>query len=111
MRFYLTNGEVQFLKCEVAYNGKTKEFYDIGKKQKFIELLQDRNIGYTETEVEQPAQDIVDKVEGKKFNTIAEARGYIDGTGEPTKDEIIQSMAIAIATLDAELQALKEGAL
>ena len=33
----------------------------------------------------------------------------MDGTGKPTKDEIIQSMAIAIAMLDAEVQTLKGG--
>ena len=111
MKFYLVDGEVKFLTHKVEYKGRVTEFYDVEKKNTFIANLQERNVEYTETEIEQPAQDIVDKVDGKKFNTIAEARGYMDGTGEPTKDEIIQSMAIAIAELDAELQALKEGAL
>ena len=53
----------------------------------------------------------MDKVEGRNLTPLPRQEDILDGTGEPTKDEIIQSMAIAIATLDAELQALKEGAL
>ena len=109
MKFYLVNGEVRFLTHKVEYKGRTREFYDAEKKNTFIAKLQERNIDYTETEIEQPSQAIIDKVEGKKFNTIAEVRGYMDGTGKPTKDEIIQSMAIAIAMLDAEVQTLKGG--
>ena len=109
MNFYLVDGEVRFLTHKVKYKGRVTEFYDVEKKNTFIANLQERNIDYVETEIKQPSQDIINKVEGKKFNTIAEAQAYIDGTNEPTKDEIIQSMALAIATLDAELQALKEG--
>ena len=113
-KFYLVNGEVKFLTHKVEYEQKgetiVREFYDEDKKNAFVTRLQERNIEYTVTEYEQPSQDIIDRVAGKKFNTVSEAQACIDGTAEPTKDEIIQSMALAIATLDAELQALKEGA-
>ena len=111
--FYLVNGEVKFLTHKVEYKQKgetiVREFYDEDKKNAFVDRLQERGIDYTEIPYEQPPQEVIDKVQGRKFNTIAEARGCIDGTGEPTKEEIIQSMALAIAELDAELQALKGG--
>ena len=113
--FYLVNGEVKFLTHKVEYEQKgetiVREFYDEDKKNAFVTRLQERNIEYTVTEYEQPSQDIIDRVAGKKFNTIEEARKAIEGTASPTAEEIIQSMAMAIAELDAEIQTLKEGAL
>ena len=126
MKFYLVNGEVKFLThkvewqetrrqrneegqlVEVAEN-RERDFYDIEKKDAFIARLADREIEFAVTELEQPSQEIIDRVEGRKFNTIEEARKAINGTEEPSKDELIQSMALAIASLDAELQALKGG--
>jgi len=113
MKFYLVSGEVKFLTHKVEYerNGETveREFYDIEKKDAFIAHLTDRGIEYTVTELEQPSQEIIDRVEGRKFNTIEEARKAINGTEEISKDELIQSMALAIASLDAEIQELKGG--
>jgi len=121
MNFYLVNGEVKFLThkvewqetrkqmneegqlIEVAEN-REREFYDTEKKDAFIEILRKRGIEPVVTEYEQPSQDIIDRVAGKKFNTIEEARKAIEGTASPTAEEIIQSMALAIAELDAELQ-------
>lgn len=95
--FYLVNGEVKFLThnvewqeirkqrneegklIEVAEN-RESEFYDIEKKDAFIAKLRERGIEPTVTEYEQPTQEIIDKVSGKKFNTVAEARAFIDGT-------------------------------
>ncbi len=90
MKFYLVDGEVKFLTHKVEYKGRVTEFYDVEKKDAFVLKLQERNVEYTETEIEQPAQDIVDKVDGKKFNTIAEARGYMDGTLPKSQLEILQ---------------------
>ena len=90
MKFYLVDGEVKFLTHKVEYKNRTTEFYDIEKKDVFVNSLQERGIEYTETEIEPPPQDITDKVEGKKFNTIAEARGYMDGTLPKSKLEILQ---------------------
>ena len=102
MNFYLVNGEVKFLthKLEYEQKGETivREFYDEDKKNAFVTRLQERGVDYTVTEYEQPSQDIIDRVAGKKFNTIAEAQACIDGTARTSKDEIIQSMALAIAT-------------
>ena len=83
MKFYLVDGEVKFLTHKVEYKARVTEFYDVEKKNTFIANLQERNIDYVETEIEKPSQAVIDKVDGKKFNTIAEARGYIDGTLPP----------------------------
>ena len=126
MEFCLVDGEVKFLTHKVEWQETNKQrneegqlievaekrerdFYDIEKKDAFIARLTDRGIEYTVTELEQPTQSQIDRVVGRKFNTIEEAQKAISGTEEPSKDELIQSMAIAIAELDAELQALKGG--
>jgi len=126
MEFCLVDGEVKFLThkvewqetrrqrneegqlIEVAEN-RERDFYDIEKKDAFIARLTDRGIEYTVTELEQPTQSQIDRVVGRKFNTIEEARKAINGTEEPSKDELIQSMALAIAELDAEIQTIKGG--
>jgi len=126
MEFCLVDGEVKFLThkvewqetrrqrneegqlVEVAEN-RERDFYDIEKKDAFIARLTDRGIEYTVTELEQPTQSQIDRVVGRKFNTIEEARKAINGTEEPSKDELIQSMALAIAELDAEIQTIKGG--
>lgn len=126
MKFYLVSGEVKFPTHKVEWKKirkerneegqlvdveitETRDFYDSDKKNAYINGLTERNIEYTVTEHEQPSQEIIDRVEGRKFNTIEEARKAINGTEKPSKDELIQSMALAIASLDAELQALKGG--
>ena len=126
MKFYLVDGEVKFLTHKVEWQEtrkqrneegqlvdveitETRDFYDADKKNAYIAHLTEREIEYTVTELEQPSQDQVDRVEGRIFNTTEEARKAINGTEEPSKDELIQSMALAIASLDAGLQALKGG--
>jgi hypothetical protein len=113
MKFYLVDGEVRFLTHKVEWQERgetqTREFYDPAKKDAFIARLTDRGIEYTVTELEQPTQSQIDRVVGRKFNTIEEARKAINGTEEPSKDELIQLMALAIASLDAEIQNLKGG--
>ena len=83
MKFNLVDGEVKFLTHKVEYEQKgetiVREFYDEDKKNAFVDRLQERNIEYTVTEYEQPSQDIIDRVAGKKFNTIKEAKAFIDG--------------------------------
>ena len=126
MEFCLVDGEVKFLTHKVEWQetrrqrneegqlvevteNREREFYDTEKKDAFIAKLRERGIEPTVTEYEQPSQEIINKVAGKKFSTIEEARKAIEGTASPTAEEIIQSMALAIAELDAELQALKGG--
>jgi len=126
MEFCLVDGEVKFLTHKVEWQetrrqrneegqlievteNREHEFYDTEKKDAFIEILRKRGIEPVVTEYEQPSQEIIDRVAGKKFNTIEEARKAINGTEEPSKDELIQSMALAIAELDAEIQTIKGG--
>jgi len=107
MEFYLVDGEVKFLTHKVEWQETRKQrneegqlievaekrerdFYDIEKKDAFVNHLQERNIDYVETEIKQPSQDIINKVEGKKFNTIAEAQAYMDGTLPKSQLEILQ---------------------
>lgn len=113
MKFNLVDGKVRFLTHKVEWQERgetqTREFYDPAKKDAFIARLAEREIEFAVTELEQPSQEIIDRVEGRKFNTIEEARKAINGTEKPSKDELIQSMALAIASLDAEIQTIKGG--
>ena len=102
MKFYLVNGEVKFLTHKVEWQereeNKEMSFYDINKKDNFISHLSKRETTptLTITEYKQPTQDIIDKVNGKKFETIEEAQAFIDGTTEPTE---LETIALAVAEL------------
>ena len=61
------------------------------------------------TPIEQPSTELLAKCEGKTFKNFTEAKAFIEGTSGPTSEELIQSMALAIAELDAEVQATKGG--
>jgi len=100
MKFYLVSGEVKFLTHKVEYerNGETveREFYDPAKKNAFITRLQERDIEYTVTKYDPPSQEIRNKVSGKKFNTIEEARQFIESDIEPVT---LESLAEIVADI------------
>ncbi len=120
MKFYLVDGEVKFLTHKVEWQEVKKVeddddvitthemgFYDVSKKDTFVAQLVEREITPILTEIEQPAQEQIDKVEGRRFETIADVQKAIDGTEDFTKDDIMQSMALAIAELHTEILQLK----
>ena len=97
MKFYLVGGEVKFPTHKIEWKKirkernedgelvdveitETRDFYDADKKDAYIARLAEREIEFAVTELEQPSQEIIDRVEGRKFNTIEEARKAIDGT-------------------------------
>jgi hypothetical protein len=100
MKFILADGEVKFLAHKVEYQEraieKTQEFWNLMAKDVFISKLSERDIASTVTEYEQPTQDVIDKVNGKKFKTMEEAQNYINGTVEPTE---LETIALAVAEL------------
>ena len=100
MKFYLVSGEVKFLTHKVEYEqrGETKEreFYDVEKKDAFLARLIERNVEHTVTEIDQPTQEVIDKVAGRRFETVAHAQKAIDGTEEPAELDVA---LLAIAEL------------
>ena len=100
MKFYLVDGEVRFLTHKVEWQERgetqTKEFYDPAKKDAFIDRLQERDIEYTVTKYDPPSQEIRNKVSGKKFNTIEEARQFIEIDIEPVT---LESLAEIVADI------------
>ena len=115
MEFCLVDGEVKFLThkvewqetrrqrneegqlIEVAEN-REREFYDTEKKDAFIAKLRERGIEPTVTEYEQPTQEIIDKVSGKKFNTVSEAQAFINGTLPPDPIDILGQRIFELET-------------
>lgn len=100
MKFYLVNGEVKFLTHKVEWRKtrkerneegqlvdveitETRDFYDADKKNAYINGLTERNIEYTVTEYEQPSQEIIDMVAGKRFGRKSEAQAFIEHGIEP----------------------------
>jgi|GEM_PF-3247569 len=113
--FYLINGDVRFLTHKVEWQetrrqrneegqlidvaeNREREFYDTEKKDAFIAKLRERGIEPTVTEYEQPTQEIIDKVSGKKFNTVSEAQAFIDGTAEPNPIDILGQRIFELET-------------
>jgi hypothetical protein len=92
MKFYLVDGEVKFLTHKVEWEENEEtfeiEFYDLEKKDALLTRLAEREITPTVTEYEQPSQDILDLVAGKKFETIAEAQALIDNPNESKIEEL-----------------------
>ena len=115
MNFYLVNGEVKFLTHKVEWQetrrqrneegqlvevteNREREFYDTEKKDAFIAKLRERGIEPTVTEYEQPTQEIIDKVSGKKFNTVSEAQAFINGTLPPDPIDILGQRIFELET-------------
>jgi len=100
MKFYLVGGEVRFLTHKVEWQERgetqTREFYDPAKKDAFIDRLQERDIEYTVTKYDPPSQEIRNKVSGKKFDTIEEARQFIESDIEPVT---LESLAEIVADI------------
>ena len=100
MKFNLVDGEVRFLTHKVEWQERgetqTREFYDPAKKDAFIDRLQERDIEYTVTKYDPPSQEIRNKVSGKKFNTIEEARQFIESDIEPVT---LESLAEIVADI------------
>jgi hypothetical protein len=122
--FYLVNGEVKFLTHNVEWQeirkqrneegklidvaeNRESEFYDIEKKDAFIEILRKRGIEPVVTEYEQPTQEIINRVAGKKFNTIEEARTFIEGNNiEILKAELAETDYKIIKSYEYQLVGL-----
>ena len=100
MEFCLVDGEVRFLTHKVEWQERDRhqerEFYDPAKKDAFITRLQERDIEYTVTKYDPPSQEIRNKVSGKKFNTIEEARQFIESDIEPVT---LESLAEIVADI------------
>jgi hypothetical protein len=115
MEFYLVDGEVKFLTHKIEWQetrkqineegqlievteNRKREFYDTEKKDAFIAKLRERGIEPTVTEYEQPTQEIIDKVSGKKFNTVSEAQAFINGTLLPDPIDILGQRIFELET-------------
>lgn len=94
MKFNLVDGYIKFITHTVEVHDLEHSFYDEESKNNFTQHLDDKNIEYTVTEHEQPSEEILQRVEGKKFNTIAEAQTFIDTGLEPvTLETLIEVVA------------------
>ena len=94
MKFNLVDGYIKFITHTVEVHNLEHSFYDEESKNNFTQRLDDKNIEYTVTEHEYPSEEILQHVEGKKFNTIAEAQAFIDTGIEPvTLETLIEVVA------------------
>lgn len=75
LKIGLKNGYVIFAKYSVETGEETRTFHDNESKDAYINSLGE--IEYTVTEYEQPSAELLQAVEGRKFNTLAEAREFI----------------------------------
>jgi len=99
LRFNLKGKTIKFVK----YSLNNRTFYDNESKDAYAERLDNRNIPYTVTEYDQPSEELLQAVEGKKFNTIAEAREFIqavqDGIVPKTTEERINDLELLVLQL------------
>ncbi len=109
MFFYLVNGYIKFPTHVVEHtlpNGDTHriEFHDAEQKDKYVSVLDKRNISFTITELETPPQDLLDKYAGRTFTTKREAQMFVDGTLPKTELEILQETVdtLVLAALEVE---------
>ncbi len=98
-KFCLVSGYVKFLKYKVRHKDTDHDFYDAEQKDNFISKLDEREIEYTIEEYEQPTQAVLDSVEGKTFNTIAEAQMFLDGTLPKSDEERINDLELLVLQL------------
>ncbi|MCK9479840.1 MAG: hypothetical protein M0R40_10145 [Firmicutes bacterium] len=120
MKWCLYNGIIKYYKYSVIHEvfrkRKNKDgdlenytdqremlFFDEQSKDAFCQKLGQRNKTYTVTEHDQPSMELLQAVEGKKFNTIAEAREFIqavqDGIVPKTDSERINDLELLVLQL------------
>ena len=92
---FLFNGYLKFYTHKVTYDRPRKErnedgelvdvtetiernFYEQEGLNAYIQRLDEREIEYTIEEYEQPSEELIDKAENIKFNTMQEAREFIE---------------------------------
>jgi len=95
----LVNGFVKLAKHKIDFKGQEFCFYDTESKDDFISTLEKRNIDYTVTDYDEPSAELLQRLEGKKFNTVAEAQAFIDGAYKPVEDRLND---IELALLESE---------
>ena len=100
MKFCLVSGEVKFLVYEAEYERRGQKikryFENEEKKDAFVARLAEIGITPTVTEIDQPTQEVIDKVAGRRFETVAHAQKAIDGTEELNE---VDTLALAIAEI------------
>lgn len=96
MKFNLVDGYIKFITHIVESNGREHPFYSEESKNVYVDYLDGKNIEYTVTEHEQPPQEILQRCEGKKFNTMQEAQEFVEN-GE--KLDEITALQLALVEL------------
>ena len=99
IKFILSDRKIKFLKHKVTWQDLDREFYTTEQKDNLVAHLDEREIEYTVTDYEQPTQEILDSVEGKTFNTIAEAQMFLDGTLPKSDKERINDLELLVLQL------------
>lgn len=98
IKFNLYNGTIKFVKHSVEFTAdethQRMTFYNTADKDAFIQRLEG---DYTVTDYDEPSAELLARVEGKKFNTIAAAKVFIDG--EKTDKDRIDDLELLILEL------------
>lgn len=110
MNFCLVNGEIVFLTHKVEWeetlkkrNSETEEmeeiiktrvrkFYDLEKKNTLLSELTDKEIQPIVTEYDEPSGEILQRCMGKKFNTMQEAKDFMENGVEKVTIEMLSEV-------------------
>lgn len=98
--FILVDNAIKFLLCKIERADRTDKIWSEQRKTELITELDEGGIDYEVIDFEQPIQEVLDKVEGKKFNTIAEAQMFLDGTLLKTDKERINDLELYILEME-----------
>jgi len=97
----LVSGEIKFLThkaewVDQKFGPKYRTFLNAEQKNNFVNTLEKKNITPTITEYDLPSAELLEKCEGKKFNTLQEANAFVQGQEQLSETEIL---ALAVAEL------------
>ena len=89
MSFNLVDGKITFITHKVEWRDQKRKFYSLEEANEFIARLtaRQKEVEYTVIELEQPTVEQLEMVEGKLFNTYAEAKAFVE-TGVLPKTEL-----------------------
>jgi len=96
----LVSGEIKFLThkaewVDQKFGPKYRTFLNAEQKNNFVNTLEKKNITPIITEYEQPSPELLEKCEGRKFNTYQEAQDFVQGTEIPLTETEVLALAVA----------------
>ncbi len=82
MKYAIRNRKVIFATHEIEYNDRKRLLFSVEEKDNFVNMLQERDIEYTITEIDPPTQEQKEAVEDLRTWDTSKVREKLEEVAE-----------------------------